>query len=64
MDPANGKILRKRQGDRDDVPPQGAKPIAEIVAAIEARGTGQVTSIEYEHGRWSIGLSVDPTAAH
>ncbi len=62
MDPATGKVLRKKPADRDDVPPKESESIAQIVSTVESRAPGRVTGVEYEHGRWSIGLSVDPTA--
>jgi hypothetical protein len=38
----------------DELPPAGAKPLSEIVKAVEAQGLGRITEVEFEDGVWQI----------
>ena len=39
---------------RDESPPPNAKPLSEIVKALEDHGYKVITEIEFEDGKWEI----------
>jgi hypothetical protein len=38
----------------DERPPAGAKPLSEIIRALEDQGLGGVTEVEFDDGVWKI----------
>jgi hypothetical protein len=38
----------------DERPPAGAKPLSEIIRAVEDQGLGVITEVEFEDGVWKI----------
>lgn len=71
LDPKTCEILRRKE-KRDpthNVPPEGSKPLSEIVQSVEKRDLGTITEVEFEDGFWEfeirktamkIKLYVDP----
>ncbi|MBL8548233.1 MAG: PepSY domain-containing protein [Hyphomonadaceae bacterium] len=57
---------------QDALPPANAKPLSEIIRALEESGYRQITEVEFEDGEWEIearraggeevGLRVDPVS--
>ena len=39
---------------RDETPPPNAKPLSSIIKAVEERGYGTITEVEFEGGKWEI----------
>jgi hypothetical protein len=38
----------------DERPPAGAKPLSEIIRALEEQGLGGITEVEFDGGVWKI----------
>jgi hypothetical protein len=38
----------------DEKPPAGAKPLSEIIKAVEDQALGVVTEVEFEDGLWKL----------
>jgi hypothetical protein len=39
---------------RAELPPAGAQPVSAIVKAVEARGLGTITAVEFDDGLWEV----------
>lgn len=39
---------------RDEEPPANAKPLSEVIKAVEAQGEGRITEVEFDDGMWEI----------
>ena len=59
LDPAAGTEQRRRKTDSDELPPADAKPLSAIVQAVEARGAGSISEVEFDMGHWEFALRKD-----
>lgn len=61
IDPDTAAVSRRQSSqDLDEsLPPKEAKPLSEIVKALEAEKLGTITEIEFEDGAWEATVFVD-----
>lgn len=55
LSPKDGAEVRRRKTDAaDELPPQNAKPLAEVLAALESEGVGVIEEVEFDDGLWNV----------
>jgi len=63
LDPKTGGIdRRKERADAHEVlPPDDARPLAEIIKSVEDEKLGTVTEVDYDDGFWEVEVRKDGT---
>jgi hypothetical protein len=60
LDPMTGDERRRKAEDPDDeAPPAGAKPLSETIGALEQRGMGVITEVQFDDRFWEVELRQD-----
>lgn len=61
IDPDTAAVSRRQaaQDLNESLPPKEAKPLSEIVKALEAEKLGTITEVEFEDGAWEVTILVD-----
>jgi len=59
LDPKSGEEKRKGSTDSQSLPPANALPLSTIVQAVEARGLGTITEVEFSDSRWEVDIRKD-----
>lgn len=51
---AASALVARADWFRDETPPPNAKPLSTIIKAVEDRGYGTITEVEFDDGKWEI----------
>jgi uncharacterized membrane protein YkoI len=57
VDPQTAEVLTEHRDDAEQKPPQDAKPLSELLSALEEAGFNDVTEASFERRYWEVEAS-------
>lgn len=61
LDPKTGKVSRREESAdlHEILPPDGGKPLVEIIQSLEKQNVGAISEIEFDDGFWEVTVHKD-----